>query len=172
MLGNQLCNSETSARRDRRRERLSAEVVVIILASHRILPGKGREGFLKRLQHGSDQLRFKLPRRLRALAEGRRRQGRKRGRPGQTGRRPVRRGKTGRSRHTRRRNTRNPAHQITSSSASRAPAALIACRIEITSRAVAPMACRRVTKSSTLAPSFRATLRAALSEAVTLVSGT
>ena len=46
-------------------------------------------------------------------------------------------------------------HHRTSRSASSAPASFMACRIEITSRAPAPVRCNSCTRSSTVAPSFR-----------------
>src|SRR5580700_7919191 len=55
------------------------------------------------------------------------------------------------------------AHQITSNSASSAPAARRFCRIAITSRGVEPMAARACTSSSTVAPCLSNTLRAGAS---------
>src|ERR1017187_2047462 len=63
------------------------------------------------------------------------------------------------------------ALQITSISASRAPAARKFCRIAITSRGVEPMEASARTSSSTGAPCFNTTLRAFSSLAVTLVCG-
>src|ERR1017187_5812798 len=58
---------------------------------------------------------------------------------------------------------------MTSKSASSAPAALMACKIEITSRAVAPMLCNPPTNSSILAPSPISRRFAGLSLACTSV---
>src|ERR1022692_2303538 len=67
---------------------------------------------------------------------------------------------------------RESAHEITSISASRAPAARRFCRIAITSRGVEPMEASARPNSSTVAPCFNTTLRAFSSLAVTLVCGT
>ncbi len=60
----------------------------------------------------------------------------------------------------------------TSKSASSAPAAFMAWRIEITSRAPAPVRCNSSTKSSTVAPSFKSILFTGLSCACTVVCST
>src|ERR1035441_5233422 len=67
---------------------------------------------------------------------------------------------------------RHIAHQITSISASKAPAERRFCRIAITSRGVDPMEASARTNSSTVAPCFNTRLRAFSSFAVTLVCGT
>jgi len=63
------------------------------------------------------------------------------------------------------------AHRI-SSSACKAPAALSACRMETTSRALAPMAWRPLTNCSTVAPSLSSIRRVGASLALTAVCGT
>src|SRR5271157_2434128 len=66
---------------------------------------------------------------------------------------------------------RGCAHS-TSRSALRAPARLMACKMAMTSRAVAPMVCKPRMSSSTVAPSFSCTAWRGDSCAFTVVSGT
>src|ERR1700729_566153 len=68
-------------------------------------------------------------------------------------------------------NIRTDPHS-TSISASNAPAAFIAWRIEMTSRAEAPIVCRLRTRSSTVAPCFSSILLTGLSCASSLVCWT
>src|SRR5579863_8787197 len=157
MAGDHGCDAKSSPSGESLGQGLGAEIVVIVCSGQGILAGQGGKGFFHRLQQRPDQAGLKLAGGLGAPAG----EFRRHGQAGRDGRR-----KSGL------RSSSNGIHQMTSSSASSAPAALMACRIEITSRAVAPIACRRVTSCSTLAPSLNSTLRAGASPALILVSGT
>src|SRR5271165_2917740 len=160
MAQDQLRDANPSTSRDRLGQRLGSHGAIIVRPRGFRIYGIAGKRVLQCVEHRREQQGFKIARRFLVFPDI---SIQKRFRRRSVTRRQTIR--TGRERDIH----WFTQHQITSRSASSAPAALIACKIEITSRALAPILCNPPTNSSTLAPSPISRRFAGLSLACTSV---